>query len=70
MDLASWNDGAAKQGIVAFVQAVTEGRRLMLLVRHGHAEREYACDEAAAKGWIVVSMKSDWKRVFPFEAAK
>ena len=24
-------------------------------------------DEAKAKGWIVISMKSDWKRVFAFE---
>ena len=24
-------------------------------------------DEAAAKGWTVVSMKNDWKQVFPFE---
>ena len=63
--------------------ATGEGRRLMLLVRHDDAEREYAydrqsrigkldkaLDEAAAKGWIVVSMKKDWKRVFPFEAVK
>jgi hypothetical protein len=57
-----------------------EGRRLALLVHHDDAEREYAydrqshigkldkaLDEAAAKSWIVVSMKSDWKRIFPFE---
>jgi hypothetical protein len=24
-------------------------------------------DEAQKKGWIVVSMKDDWKRVFPFD---
>lgn len=24
-------------------------------------------DEAQAKGWFVISMKTDWKRVFPFE---
>jgi hypothetical protein len=24
-------------------------------------------DEAAAKGWTVVSMKDDWKRIFAFE---
>jgi phosphoglycolate phosphatase-like HAD superfamily hydrolase len=24
-------------------------------------------DEAKAKGWIVISMKTDWKRVFPFD---
>ncbi len=24
-------------------------------------------DEANARGWIVISMKADWKRVFTFE---
>ena len=24
-------------------------------------------DEAQSKGWIVISMKSDWKRIFAFE---
>jgi hypothetical protein len=51
---------------------------LMLIVHHTDAEREYAydrqsqvghldkaLDEANAKGWIVVDMKSDWKTVFP-----
>jgi len=59
------------------------GRRLMLLVHHDDAEREYAYDrqshigrldqalDAAKDGnWIVVSMKNDWKRIFPFEEAK
>ena len=57
-----------------------EGRRLALIVHHDDATREYAydrqsgigkldkaLDEAAAKGWTVVSMKSDWKRIFAFE---
>lgn len=26
-----------------------------------------ALDEASARGWTVVDMKRDWKRVFPFE---
>jgi hypothetical protein len=62
------------------VTAAGEGRRLALLVHHDDAEREFAYDrqshigrldkawdEAKAKGWIVVSMKSDWKRIFAFE---
>jgi len=24
-------------------------------------------DEATAKGWPVISMKNDWKRIFAFE---
>ncbi len=60
--------------------AAGPGKRLMLLVHHDDADREYAYDrtskvgkldkawdEAKAKGWVVVSMKSDWKRIFGFE---
>jgi hypothetical protein len=24
-------------------------------------------DEARKQGWLVVSMKDDWKRIFPFD---
>ncbi len=27
-----------------------------------------ALDEANAKGWTVVDMKKDWRRIFPFES--
>jgi phosphoserine phosphatase len=45
---------------------------LSLLLRHGDAKREYAYDigsekalhMAAERGWILVSMKDDWKIVF------
>jgi hypothetical protein len=56
------------------------GTRFCLYVHHTDAEREYVygredhmakldkgLEEAAAKGWTVVSMKDDWKQVFPFE---
>jgi phosphoglycolate phosphatase-like HAD superfamily hydrolase len=54
------------------------GRRLGLFVHHDDAEREYAYDRnshvgmldqsldlAESKGWVIVSMKRDWKRIFP-----
>lgn len=60
--------------------AAGAGARLMLIVHHDDAEREYAYDRkshigrldkaldaANAKGWTVVSMKSDWKKIFPFD---
>jgi hypothetical protein len=60
--------------------AAGPGRRFMGIVHHTDAEREWAydrkssigrldkgLDEAKAKGWTVVDMKRDWKRVFPFE---
>jgi hypothetical protein len=63
-----------------------DGARLMVLVLHDDAEREYAYgparglpdtkigtftqalyDEAQKNGWTVISMKTDWKRIFAFE---
>jgi phosphoglycolate phosphatase-like HAD superfamily hydrolase len=63
-----------------------DGARLMMLVHHDDATREYAYGpggglpdthvgtfsdalmaEARKSGWIVISMKDDWKRIFPFE---
>jgi hypothetical protein len=54
------------------------GARFALFVHHDDAAREFAYDradklqqfdkgwdEAGAKGWTVVSMKDDWKTVFP-----
>ncbi|WP_156387118.1 MULTISPECIES: HAD family hydrolase [unclassified Rhizobium] len=54
------------------------GKRFGLIVHHDDADREYAydrkshfgalakgLDEAPKRGWTVVSMKSDWKDVFP-----
>jgi hypothetical protein len=57
------------------------GARLMMLVHHDDAEREFdygakskigtfsdaLAAEAGKQGWVVISMKSDWKRIFPFE---
>ncbi len=60
-----------------------EGPRFMLLVHHTDGDREWAydrqspigrldkaLDEAQRRGWTVVDMKKDWKRVFPFEPNK
>jgi haloacid dehalogenase-like hydrolase len=62
------------------------GARLMMLVLHDDAGREYAYgpaqglpdskvgtfsqalhDEAKKSGWVVISMKDDWKRIFASE---
>jgi phosphoglycolate phosphatase-like HAD superfamily hydrolase len=58
--------------------AAGSGLRFIGLVHHTDAEREWAydrkshvgrldkaLDDALAKGWTVVDMKKDWKRVFP-----
>ena len=63
-----------------------DGARLMMLVLHDDAKREYAYgpaqglpaskvgtftqalyDEAKKKGWTLISMKGDWKRIFAFD---
>jgi len=60
------------------------GARLMMLVHHDDAERDWAygakshvCTfsdslmaEAKKNGWIVISMKNDWKRIFALEKMK
>jgi hypothetical protein len=70
-------------GDQAMLEYVTggDGPSLGLLLHHDDSEREVAYDresrvgklhtalEAAPEwGWVVVSMKDDWGRMFPFEA--
>ena len=67
-------------GDLQMLQYTSAGRgiRYCLYVHHDDTEREYAydridqlakldkgLDEAAVKGWTVVSMKNDWKAIFP-----
>jgi hypothetical protein len=73
---------AVSDGDLQMLQWTTAGagRRLGAIIQHTDAEREWAYDrespiarldralaEAAANGWIVVSMKDDKERVFPFK---
>ena len=63
--------------------AAGDGERLMLLVHHTDAEREWAydreshvgrldkaTDEARAQGWVVVDMKKDWKVIYKRKTIK
>ncbi|MHC4614755.1 MAG: HAD family hydrolase [Planctomycetota bacterium] len=58
--------------------AAGDGARLMLIVHHTDAEREWAydreshvgrldkaLDEARRRGWTVVDMKEDWNTIYP-----
>jgi phosphoglycolate phosphatase-like HAD superfamily hydrolase len=60
--------------------AAGPGARFVGIVHHTDAAREYAydrqskigkldkaLDEAKAKNWTLVSMKDDWKRIYPFD---
>jgi hypothetical protein len=69
-------------GDLAMLQytAAGPGAQLMVYIHHDDAEREWAydreshigrldkgLDEAAERGWTVVSMKEHWRVVFGFE---
>jgi phosphoserine phosphatase len=75
--LAAFGNSDGDQQMLEWT-AAGKGSRLMLLVHHTDAEREYAYDreshfgrldyawdEAKDKGWTVVDMKRDWKTIFP-----
>jgi phosphoglycolate phosphatase-like HAD superfamily hydrolase len=62
--------------------AAGPGKRFMGLVHHTDAKREWAydrksdigrldkaLDEANSRGWTVVDMAAEWRRIYPFDAA-
>jgi hypothetical protein len=78
--VATFGNSAGDQQMLEYTQA-GDGARLMVLVHHDDDKREYAYGakskvgtfpdslmaEAQKRGWIVISMKNDWKRIFAFE---
>ncbi len=77
---AAFGNSTGDQEMLEWTQAGA-GTRLMMLVHHDDAQREYAYGassrvgtfsdalmaEAKKRGWLVISMKNDWNRVFPFD---
>ncbi len=80
--IAAFGNSAGDREMLEWTGAGS-GARLMMLVFHDDAEREYAygpasglpdtkfgtfppslMDEAKQKGWVVISMKNDWKAIF------
>jgi phosphoglycolate phosphatase-like HAD superfamily hydrolase len=80
--IAAFGNSAGDREMLEWTGAGS-GARLMMLVFHDDAEREYAygpanglpdtkfgtfpqslMDEANKKGWVVISMKNDWKSIF------
>jgi len=75
--IASFGNSDGDQQMLQWTMA-GDGPRFALIVHHTDAEREYAydrkssigkldkaLDEAQARGWTVVSMKEDWKTIYP-----
>jgi phosphoserine phosphatase len=78
--VAAFGNSTGDQQMLEYTQD-GGGARLVMLVHHDDATREYAYGpeskvgtfsdalmaEAKQRGWVVISMKSDWKRVFSWE---
>jgi hypothetical protein len=77
--IAAFGNSDGDQQMLEWTQAGS-GARLMMLVHHDDAVREFAYGaeskigtfsdalmaEAKKNDWIVISMKNDWKVIFPF----
>lgn len=82
---AAFGNSSGDQQMLEYTSS-GNGKRLMMLVMHDDAAREYAYgpaqglpdsqvgtfpqtlyDNAKKCGWIVISMKNDWKQIFSFE---
>ncbi len=77
--IAAFGNSDGDQQMIEWTQA--GGGRLMMLVHHDDAAREWAygaeskigtfsdalMTEAKKNGWTVISMKNDWKRIFSWE---
>jgi phosphoglycolate phosphatase-like HAD superfamily hydrolase len=77
---AAFGNSDGDRQMLEYTQA-GDGARLMMLVHHDDAIREYAYGpeskvgtfsdaltaEAKQKGWVVISMKNDWKRIFAWQ---
>jgi len=78
--IAAFGNSDGDKQMLEYTQA-GEGGRLMMLVHHDDAKREYAYGpkssvgtfsdalmvQSKKSGWNVISMKSDWKKIFAFE---
>jgi len=78
--IAAFGNSDGDQQMLEWTQAGTDAR-LMMLVHHDDAVREFAYGaeskigtfsdalmaEAKKNAWTVISMKNDWKVIFPFE---
>jgi haloacid dehalogenase-like hydrolase len=78
--VAAFGNSLGDKQMLEYTQA-GDGARLMMLVHHDDATREYAYGptskvetfpdalmaQAKKQGWVIISMKNDWKRVFAFD---
>src|SRR5437773_7717309 len=81
--IAAFGNSNGDQQMLEWTQA-GDGARLMMLVHHDDAVREFAYGaesrigtfsdalmaEAKKNSWTVISMKNDWKTIFKFETSE
>jgi hypothetical protein len=78
--IAAFGNSDGDLEMLEWTTVVGSGKRLGMLVHHDDAAREYAYDrkshfgkldrglvEAPQRGWTLISMKDDWKRIFKFQ---
>jgi hypothetical protein len=72
LQMLQWTDTSPNGGQAG------DGKRLMVYIHHTDAQREWAydrdshigkldkgLDEANSKGWTIIDMKNDWKKIYP-----
>ena len=78
--IAAFGNSDGDREMLEWTQA-GDGARLIMLVHHDDAKREFEygakspfgtfsdslMDQARKSGWTVISMKNDWKQIFAFE---
>lgn len=78
--VAAFGNSIGDKQMLEYTQA-GDGARLLMLVHHDDGTREFAYGakskvgtfpdalmaQAQKQGWVVISMKNDWKRIFAFE---
>ena len=78
--IAAFGNSDGDLAMLQYTGLGDDSKRLCLFVHHTDDVREYAYDrnskigrldkgltEAAAHNWVVVDMKNDWNRIFPFD---
>ena len=79
--IAAFGNSDGDKAMLEYTTIANPRPSLGIIIHHTDAEREYAYDaqpkssgklvaalqDAPQRGWIVVEMKSDWKRIFAFK---
>jgi hypothetical protein len=81
--IAAFGNSDGDLAMLQYTGLPNKGKRLCLFVHHTDDAREYAYDReskvghldkgldaAAQNNWVVVDMKNEWNKIFPFDKAE